>query len=102
MISYLNFSFLADDAVFPEELIKEGLSEEILLSTLSDIQLQVGSSSHFWDLNGIPHIGFYRRLHTYLESQQNIIKVLIGKFYARLTVTFKERVVDQIIYLSVC
>ena len=77
--------------MFPEELIKGGLSEEILFSTLSDIELQVGSSSYFWELNGIPSIGFYRRLHTYLKSLQNISKVLIGKYYVTIDRNFQEK-----------
>ena len=91
MISYFHLVLLADDSVFPEELIEQGLSEEVLYSTLSNIQLQVGSSSHFWKLNGIPSIGFYRTLHTYLKRQPNITKMLIGKFYTTIDCNFQEK-----------
>ena len=75
--------------MFPEELIKQGLSEEVLFSTLSEIQ--AGNPSYFWELNGIPSIGFYRTLHTYLKRQLRITKVLIGKFYATIDCNFREK-----------
>ena len=75
--------------MFPEELIEQGLSEEVFFSILS--QVQTGKPSHVWKLNGIPSIGFYRALHTYLRKHQKITKVLIGKFYATIDCNFQEK-----------
>ena len=62
---------------------------EDLLSTLGEVQ--TGSPSHFWELNGIPSIGFYRALHTYLREQVRSTKVLIGRFYATIDSNFREK-----------
>ena len=72
--------------MFPEELTEQGLSEEVLFSILSEVQ--TGSPSHFWELNGIPSIGFYRALHT---RHLRITKVLIGRFYATIDCNFQEK-----------
>ena len=50
-------------------------------------------ASQFWELNGIPSIGFYRALHTYLRRHLRItnFKVLIGRFYAIIDCNFHEK-----------
>lgn len=75
--------------MFPEELIEQGLSEEVLFSTLSNLQTR--SSSHFWEFIGIPSVGFYRALHTYLRRHLRISKVLIGRFYVTIDCNFQEK-----------
>lgn len=75
--------------MFPKELIEQGLSEKVLFSSLNEVQ--TGSQSHLWELNGIPSIGFYRALHTYLKRQLRSTKVLIGRFYATIDRNFREK-----------
>lgn len=74
---------------FPEELHEQGLSEEVITLTLSEVQ--VGDTSYSWQLNAIPTIGFYRALHTYLKKQPRITKVLIGRFYCTMDSNLQEK-----------
>jgi len=75
--------------MFPEELIERRVSEKVLFSTLSN--LQTGRSSHFWEVNGISSVGFYRALHTYLRKHLRISKVLIGRLYVTIDCNFQEK-----------
>jgi len=74
--------------MFPEELVEQGLTEEVLFSTLTEIQV---GNSHLWELSSIPSIGFYRALHTYLKRHSKVTKTLIGKFYATIDGNFREK-----------
>ena len=65
--------------MFPKELIEQGLSEEVLFSTL--FKVQDGNSS----------IGFYRALHIYLSRHLKITKVIIGRFYTTIDCNFREK-----------
>ena len=76
-------------SVFPPELADEGLSRDVLFSTLE--QLKTGCTDRSWKLHDTPTIGFYRHLHTYLKSQHNLSKVLIGRLYSAIDCNFKEK-----------
>jgi len=76
--------------VFPEELAKQGLTEELLLSTIYEVKSGHGNSN-LWELHTIPSIGFYRILHSYLKRQPTIPKVLIGRFYAAIDCNFQGK-----------
>ena len=76
-------------SVFPPELADEGLSREVLLSTLE--QVKTGRTDCSWKLHDTPTIGFYRQLHTYLKSQHNLSKVTIGRFYSAIDCNFQQK-----------
>ena len=73
----LNFLYPATSSspTFPEELLEQGLSEDVITLTLSEVQAE--DTSYSGQLNAIPSIGFYRALHAYLKKQPGISKVLI-------------------------
>ena len=75
--------------MFPPELADEGLSKEVLFSTLE--QVKAGCTDHSWKLHSTPAIGFYRHLHTYLKHQQDLSKVLIGRLYFAIDCNFQEK-----------
>ena len=75
--------------MFPPELIEQGLCQELLSSTLE--QVQAGSVDHSWKLCGTPTIGFYQKLHTYLKRQPKLSKVLIGRLYSVIDCNFQEK-----------
>ena len=75
--------------MFPPELTDKGFSQEALSSAVT--QVRTGSADCSWKLHGTPTIGFYRKLHTYLKSQPNLSKVLIGKLYSAIDPSFQEK-----------
>ena len=75
--------------MFPEELFEQGLSEEVLFSIVTEIQ--IGNPSHIWELSNVPRIGFYRTLHTYLRKHLKLTKEVIGKFYATIDRSLREK-----------
>lgn len=91
----LSFHFLynatatSSSSTFPEELFEQGLSEEVITLTLSEVQ--AGDTSYSWQLHTILCIGFYRALHTYLKRQPRITKVLIGRFYIATDYNLQEK-----------
>ena len=80
---------LADYTEFPKELHLYGLTEELLTSTLSVTQAE--KSTLPWQVNGIPNVGFYRAIHSYLKRQPRMTKVAIGKFYIAIDHNLKEK-----------
>lgn len=75
-------------SVFPPELADEGLSREVLFSTLE--QLNTGCTDHSWKLHDTPTIGFYQHLHTYLKHQ-HLSKVSIGRLYSTIDYNFQKK-----------
>ena len=62
----------------------------LIYTTLSKVQ--AGNPTHFWELNSIPNIGFYRILHTYFKRQlKSSTKVMIGRFYAAIDGNLREK-----------
>ncbi len=73
---------------YPEDLIKLGLTEEVLLSSISKVK---AGNATAWNLHGrIPTIGFYRSLHRYLQ-RLNATKTTIGKLYFGIDSNLKEK-----------
>ena len=69
------YSSTEKQATFPEELLEQGLSEDVITLTLSEVQ--AGDTSYSWQLNAIPSIGFYRALHACtltLRSNRELVK----------------------------
>jgi len=95
LLHIISFVYTVHAAIFPEELLKQGLTEELLLSTLNKVQAR---NSQLWELSRIPSIGFYRALHTYLRRQPRTTKILIGKFFA--IIDFEERIAGLTIFFN--
>lgn len=68
-----------------------GLSKEVLISAMSEIESgNVAVAS--WTLSGrIPTIGFYRALHLYLKQHFKATKTSVGKLYCAIDVNLKEK-----------
>ncbi len=83
------YYFIGSVTVFPLELREQGLSQEVLFSTLELVR--AGNVDHAWKLCGTPTIGFYRKLHTYLKRHPKLSKVLIGRLYSVIDRNFQEK-----------
>ena len=75
---------------YPDNLIAYGLTKELLISAMSEIE--AGNAS-VWSLSGrIPTTGFYRALHLYLKQRfKATTKTSIGKLYCSIDVNLKEK-----------
>ena len=56
---------------FPSELEELGLSEEVLFSSIRELQTESDCSFKLWET---PTIGFYQMLHKYLNKTAKLIK----------------------------
>lgn len=69
-------------------MIAHGLTEELLISSMSEIG---AGNETVWSLTGIPTIGFYRTLHHYLKKHFKATKTTIGKLYCGIDSNLKEK-----------
>lgn len=83
--------FLGSITEFPQDVLEQGLSQEVLFSTTKQIQAGNFNASCLWRLSGTPTIGFYRKLHTYLKHQPQLTKVIIGRLYCVIDGNFEEK-----------
>lgn len=77
------------DDSFPDDLIAYGLTDELLILSMSEIET---GKATVWSLSGrIPTIGFYRALHHYLKQHFKATKTVIGKLYCGIDSNLKEK-----------
>lgn len=75
--------------LYPQDLLAYGLTRELLLSAMSEIEAKNAS---IWNLSGrIPTIGFYRALHHYLKQHFKASKTAVGKLYCCIDENLKEK-----------
>ena len=75
----LVFTYVDTGDSYPDDLIVYGLSKEVLVSAMSEIEAGNGTVAN-WSLSGkIPTIGFYRALHLYLKQYFEATKTSVGK-----------------------
>ena len=85
-------AFIIDDVLFPEELTKYGLSEELLYNIMKKFDENHNKLS--WSLSCIPTVEFYRALHCYLKIwpvSRSMSKVAVGKFYIAIDEQLKQK-----------
>lgn len=77
------------DKSYPDILTSYGLTKELLLSSMSEIE---AGNATVWSLSSkIPTIGFYRALHCYLKQNFRSTKTVIGKLYCSIDSHLKEK-----------
>ena len=77
------------DDSYPDDLIAHGLTNELLISSMSEIE---AGKATVWSLSGrIPTIGFYRALHYHLKQHFKATKTAIGKLYCGIDSNLKEK-----------
>ena len=77
------------DDSYPDDLIAHGLTNEMLISSMSEIE---AGKATVWSLGDkIPTIGFYRALHYYLKQHFKVTKTAIGKLYCGIDLNLKEK-----------
>lgn len=94
VLQYLvSCTFIADACpAFPKGLCGYGLSEKLLSTVFHQVLDQKEPLK--WYLKGVPDIGFYHELHTFLKKWSvscRSSKITIGRFYIAIDSNLKEK-----------